>query len=83
MSTVVLTSDSSAVVLGGLMGPPGESGPPGEQGPQGEPGPPGDSAVDLCFQVTNRFNEISEDETAKAVARANLGLATIDGGTFF
>lgn len=61
----------------------GEAGPPGPQGMQGIQGPPGDSAVDLCFQITNNFNEISEDENAKAAARSNLGLSTIDGGTFF
>ena len=34
------------------------------------------------FKVENRFYEIAEDETAKQAARENLGLATIDGGTF-
>lgn len=48
------------------------------------PGPPGDvSQADLFFQVANRFYEIAADETAKQTARTNLGLSTIDGGTFF
>lgn len=34
------------------------------------------------FQVVNNFYEIAADETAKAQARTNLGLSTIDGGTF-
>lgn len=55
----------------------------GPQGPRGIQGIPGDSAIDLCFQIINNFNEISEDENAKAAARSNLGLSTIDGGTFF
>lgn len=57
-----------------------------EVGPQGPPGPKGDtgdSSIDLAFQISNRFSEISEDEIAKQVARSNLGLSTIDGGTFF
>ena len=56
-------------------------GPPGPTGPQGPAGPIGDA--DGAFLVINRFNEIAEDETAKAAARSNLGLAVIDGGTFF
>ena len=36
----------------------------------------------VFFKVENKFYEIAEDETAKQTARANLGLATIDGGTF-
>lgn len=48
------------------------------------PGPPGDaSQADLFFQVANRFYEIAGNESAKQTARTNLGLATIDGGTFF
>lgn len=34
------------------------------------------------FQVHNKFYEISQDEPAKQTARVNLGLDTIDGGTF-
>lgn len=56
-------------------------GPPGPQGPQGVQGPIGDAGG--AFLVTNRFGEIAADETAKQAARANLGLAVIDGGTFF
>ena len=48
---------------------------------QGPPGPVGDAGG--AFLVNNRFNEIAADETAKQDARTNLGLATIDGGTFF
>lgn len=48
------------------------------------PGPPGDaSQADLFFQVANRFYEIADNEPAKQTARTNLGLATIDGGTFY
>lgn len=41
-------------------------------------------AVDgtVFFRIENRFYEIAEDETAKQTARSNLGLSTIDGGTF-
>lgn len=45
----------------------------GIQGPSG--------AAD-AFLIANRFNEIAADEVAKADARTNLGLSTIDGGTF-
>ena len=34
------------------------------------------------FVVLARFAEIAGNETAKAQARQNLGLETIDGGTF-
>lgn len=34
------------------------------------------------FVVLARFAEIAENEPAKAQARQNLGLETIDGGTF-
>lgn len=48
------------------------------------PGPPGDVGnANTFFQVANRFHEIAADETAKQTARSNLGLAVIDGGTFF
>lgn len=59
----------------------GTQGPPGPPGPQGDRGPIGDAFG--AFLVTNRFYEIAEDETAQSAARANLGLAVIDGGTFF
>ena len=48
---------------------------------RGVPGPIAD--LNGAFLVTNRLGEISGDETAKQAARANLGLAVIDGGTFF
>lgn len=48
---------------------------------RGVPGPAGDASG--AFLVSNRFFEIATDETAKQTARANLGLATIDGGEFF
>jgi len=53
-----------------------------EVGIQGPPGSPGNGSADQFFQVVNRFYEIAEDETAKTLARSNLGLTTIDGGTF-
>lgn len=56
------------------QGPVGPPGPPGPQGPAWDQGG--------AFMVTNRFAEIATDETAKAAARQNLGLAVIDGGTF-
>lgn len=48
----------------------------------GEQGPPGvNSATGDFFQVANRFSELATEQ-AKAEARANLDLQTIDGGTF-
>jgi len=48
----------------------------------GEQGPPGvNSATGDFFQVGNRFSELTTEQ-AKAEARANLDLQTIDGGTF-
>ena len=48
----------------------------------GEQGPPGvNSATGDFFQVANRFSELTTEQ-AKAEARANLDLQTIDGGTF-
>jgi hypothetical protein len=44
----------------------------------GLPGPPD---ID-SFKVYNRFNEIAADTVAKQQAVTNLGLNTIDGGTF-
>ena len=55
-------------------------GPKGDKGDKGDSGDPAD--LSLFFHVSNRFYEIAEDEAAKQAARANLGLATIDGGTF-
>lgn len=52
-------------------------GPKGDKGDSGDPADPS-----LFFQVSNRFYEIAGDEVAKQAARTNLGLATIDGGTF-
>lgn len=49
-------------------------------GPQGAPGDV--SGASSFFTIANRFYEISEDEQAKTLARTNLGLTTIDGGTF-
>lgn len=61
---------------------------PGPAGPAGPIGPPGDGSGDAitpegigALAVSMRLAEFS-DETAKATARANLGLQTIDGGTF-
>lgn len=47
----------------------------------GAPGPIGDAGG--AFLVANKFYEIAADEAAKQVARENLGLSVIDGGTFF
>ncbi len=48
----------------------------------GDQGPPGvNSATGDFFQVANRFSELTTEQ-AKAEARANLDLQTIDGGTF-
>ncbi len=55
-------------------------GPRGPQGPQGIQGPAGDAGGALL--VTARLSEFISEE-AKAEARANIGLAVIDGGTFF
>ena len=55
-------------------------GPQGPQGPQGIQGPVGDAGGALL--VTARLSEFISEE-AKAEARTNLGLAVIDGGTFF
>lgn len=74
-SIVVTETDNSTIILAGQIGPPGPTGPAGPQGPIG------DAAG--AFLVTNRFYEIAQDEEAKATARQNLGLQTIDGGTFF
>lgn len=59
------------VVTEARQGPPG---PPGPQGPVGD--------ADGALLVTARLAEFDTEE-AKAEARANIGLAVIDGGTFF
>ena len=48
---------------------------------RGVPGPFAD--LNGAFLVTNRLGEIAADATAQQAARANIGLAVIDGGTFF
>jgi len=47
---------------------------------RGVPGPAGDASGALL--VENRLSEF-DTEQKKADARANIGLAVIDGGTFF
>ena len=66
--------DSGWTNIGPILGPKGDKGDKGDSG--------GPADLSLFFQVSNRFYEIAEDEAAKQAARANLGLATIDGGTF-
>lgn len=66
--------DSGWTNIGPILGPKGDK---GDKGDSGDPADPS-----LFFQVSNRFYEIAEDEVAKQAARTNLGLATIDGGTF-
>lgn len=66
--------DSGWTNIGPILGPKGD------KGDKGDSGDPAD--LSLLFQVSNRFYEIAEDEVAKQAARTNLGLATIDGGTF-
>lgn len=66
--------DSGWTNIGPILGPKGD------KGDKGDSGNPAD--LSLFFQVSNRFYEIAEDEVAKQAARTNLGLATIDGGTF-
>ena len=66
--------DSGWTNIGPILGPRGD------KGDKGDSGDPAD--LSLFFQVSNRFYEIAEDEVAKQAARTNLGLATIDGGTF-
>jgi hypothetical protein len=53
-----------------------------EVGIAGPPGPPGSSGGGAALAVAARLSEFNT-EIAKAQARANLGLETIDGGTFF
>jgi len=72
--TVRITDPASSISLAvGLPGPPGPAGAPGTPGS----GDPGD-----YLQTALRLAEFADD-TARAAARANIGLATIDGGEFF
>ena len=73
-SVLVEQVETVEIVAVAEQGPPGPPGPPGNDGPIGDAGG--------AFLVTNRFFEIAEDEPAKQVARENLGLAVLDGGTF-
>lgn len=77
---------------GGPPGPQGDPGPQGVQGPQGDPGPQGiqgpqgpqgdPGPVDPgALQISQRLAEF-DTPIARAAARANLELETIDGGTF-
>ena len=63
----------------GLPGIRVDAGVPGPPGPPGSPatGSPGD-----FFQTALRLAELDTDAKRQA-ARANLGMATIDGGEFF
>lgn len=71
--TVLVSDPAASVTLAvGLPGPPGPAGAPGTPGS----GDPGD-----YLQTALRLAEFADD-SARAAARANLGLATIDGGTF-
>ena len=66
--------DSGWTSIGPILGPKGD------KGDKGDSGEPADNS--LFFQVSNRFYEIADAEIAKQAARTNLGLATINGGTF-
>lgn len=54
---------------------------PGPPGPAGAPGTPGSGDPGDYLQTALRLAEFSTPE-ARAAARANLELETIDGGTF-
>lgn len=58
-------------------GPRGPQGPVGPQGPKGDPGDTSGALLAL-----NHLGEF-DTEQKREQARANLGLQTIDGGTFF
>ena len=77
-SEIIIEVDTDVEVLEAAA--QGPRGPQGPQGPQGIQGPAGDAGGALL--VTARLSEFISEE-AKAEARTNLGLATIDGGTFF
>ena len=74
-SEIIIEVDTDVEVLEAAA-----QGPPGPPGPQGIQGPAGDAGGALL--VTARLSEFISEE-AKAEARTNLGLAVIDGGTFF
>ena len=74
-SEIIIEVDTDVEVLEAAA-----QGPPGPQGTQGIQGPVGDAGGALL--VTARLAEFDTEE-AKAEARANIGLAVIDGGTFF
>lgn len=74
-SEIIIEVDTDVEVLEAAA-----QGPQGPQGPQGIQGPAGDAGGALL--VTARLAEFATEE-AKAEARTNIGLATIDGGTFF
>ena len=74
-SEIIIEVDTDVEVLEAAA-----QGPPGPQGPQGIQGPVGGAGGALL--VTARLSEFISEE-AKAEARANIGLAVIDGGTFF
>ena len=74
-SEIIIEVDTDIEVLEAAA-----QGPQGPQGPQGIQGPVGDAGGALL--VTARLSEFISEE-AKAEARTNLGLAVIDGGTFF
>ncbi len=71
-SEIIIEVDTDVEVL--------EAAAQGPRGPQGIPGPAGDAGGALL--VTARLAEFATEE-AKAEARTNIGLAVIDGGTFF
>lgn len=69
----------------GLTGAPGSSGQAQistDDGNQLSQGSDQKLFVAASFTVAARFAEIAEDPTAQDQARQNLGLLTIDGGTF-
>ena len=74
-SEIIIEVDTDVEVLEAAA-----QGPQGPQGPQGIQGPAGDAGGALL--VTARLAEFVTEE-AKAEARTNIGLAVIDGGTFF
>ena len=41
------------------------------------------SAAGGAFAIANNLSELAADPTAQAQALANLGITTVDGGTFF
>lgn len=77
-SEIIIEVDTDVEVLEAAA--QGPRGPQGPQGPQGIQGPAGDAGGALL--VTARLAEFATEE-AKAEARTNIGLAVIDGGTFF